>query len=45
VGFPSQEYRTELPIPFPGYLPHPGIKPASPALAGGFFTAEQRGMV
>ena len=26
--------------PSPGDLPHPGIKPAFPALAGGFFTAE-----
>ena len=32
-----------LPLSFPGYLPDPGIKPespASPALAGGFFTTE-----
>ena len=29
-----------LPCPPPGDLPDPGIKPASPALAGGFFTAE-----
>ena len=30
-------------LPTPGDLPHPGIKPmspASPALAGGFFTIE-----
>ena len=27
-----------LPFPFPGDLPNPGIKPASPALAGGFAT-------
>ena len=26
-----------------GDLPHPGIKPASPALAGGFFTTEPPG--
>ena len=30
-----------LPLPSPGDLPDPGIKPASPALAGGFFTAEE----
>ena len=27
-------------FPSPGYLPDPGIKPTSPALAGKFFTAE-----
>ena len=25
-------------MPFPGDIPDPGIKPLSPALAGGFFT-------
>ena len=29
-----------MPLPLPGDLPDPGIKPASPALAGGFFTTE-----
>jgi len=29
-----------LPFPSPGDLPHPGIKPISPALAGRFFTTE-----
>ena len=32
-----------LPFPIPGDLPDPGIEPtspASPALAGGFFTTE-----
>ena len=41
MGFPRQEYSSELPFPSPGDLPDPGIKPeslASPALAGGFFT-------
>ena len=41
LGFPRQEYLSELPFPTPGNLPDPGIKhtsPASPALAGGFFT-------
>ena len=30
MGFPSQEYRSRLPFPFPGDLPHPGIEPTSP---------------
>ena len=37
MGFPSQEYWSGLPFPSPGDLPDPEIKPASPALAGGFF--------
>ena len=32
-----------LPFPPPGDLPDPGIEPASPALAGGFFTSEASG--
>ena len=32
-----------VPFPSPGDLPDPGIDPASPALAGGFFTAEPEG--
>ena len=32
-----------LPFPSLGELPNPGIKPASPALAGGFITAELPG--
>ena len=46
MGFSRQEYWSELPFPPPGDLPDPGIKPmspASPALAGGFFTAEWPG--
>ena len=39
LGFPRQEYCNELPFP-PGDLLNPGIKPMSPALAGGFFTTE-----
>ena len=38
--FPRQEYWSGLPFPSPGDLPYPVIKPASPALAGGFFTTE-----
>jgi len=30
-----------LPFPSPGNLSDPGIKPASPALAGGFFTTRE----
>ena len=40
MRFSRQESWSELPFPPPGNLPDPGIKPASPALAGGFFTAE-----
>ena len=40
MGLPRLEYWSELPFPSPGDLPDPGIKPESPALAGGFFTTE-----
>ena len=40
IGFPRQEYWSGLPFLSRGDLPHPGIKPVSPALAGGFFTVE-----
>ena len=46
MRFPRQEYWSGLPFPSPGDLPDPGIKPvspASPALAGGFFTTEPLG--
>ena len=43
MQFPRQEYWGGLPFPPPGDLPNPGIKPASPALAGGFFTTEPLG--
>ena len=39
LGFPRQEYLSELPFPTLVNVPNPGIKhtsPASPALAGGF---------
>ena len=42
MGLSGQEYRSGLPYPTPGDLPDPGIEPtslASPAFAGGFFTA------
>ena len=46
VGFPRQEYWSELPFPSPGNLPDPWIGPmslASPELAGGFSTTEPTG--
>ena len=39
-GIPRQEYWSGLPFPSPGDLPDPGLKPASPRLAGKFFIAE-----
>ena len=43
MGFSRQEYWSGLPFPPPGNLPNPGIKPTSPALAGGCFTTELPG--
>ena len=43
MEFSRQESWSGLPFPSPGYLPDPGIKPASSALAGGFFTTEPPG--
>ena len=43
MGFPRQEYWSGLPFPSPENLPHPGIEPRPPALAGGFFTTEPPG--
>ena len=37
MGFPRQECWSGLPFASPGDLLDPGIKPVSPALAGGFF--------
>ena len=40
MGFSRQEYRSGLPFPTPGDLPHPGIEPmsvTSPVLTSGFF--------
>ena len=39
VGFPRQEYWSQLPFPSSGDLPDPRIEPSSPALASGFFTS------
>ena len=38
MGFSRQEYQSGLSCLLPGDLPDPGIEPASPTLAGGFFT-------
>ena len=46
MGFPRQVYWSGVPFPPPGDLPDPGMEPespASPALAGGFFTTEPPG--
>ena len=46
MGCSRQEYWNGLPFPSPGHLLDPGIEPmtpASPALAGRFFTAEPLG--
>ena len=46
VEFSRQEYWSGLPFPTPGDLPNLGIEPmspASPALAGGFFTTASSG--
>ena len=43
MRFSRQKYWSGLPFPFPGDLPNPRINLASPALAGGFFTAEPPG--
>ena len=40
MGFPRQVYWSGLPFPLPADLPDREIEPTSPALAGGFFTAE-----
>ena len=40
IGFPRQESWTGSPLPSPGDLSRPGIKPTSPALADRFFTTE-----
>ena len=42
MGFPRQEHWSGLPCPS-GNIPNPGIEPASPALAAGFFTTEPPG--
>ena len=43
MGLSRQEYCSGLPLPLPGHLPNPGINPASPELAGRFFTTKPPG--
>ena len=43
MGFSRPVYWSGLPCRPPGDLPNPGIKPASPALAGGFCTTAPPG--
>ena len=40
MGFFRQEYWNGLPFPLSGYLPYPGIEPASPALQADFLPPE-----
>ena len=43
MGFPRQEYWSGSPLPSPGDLPNPGIKPRSPALEADALTSEPPG--
>jgi len=43
MEFSRQEYWSGLPVPSPGDLSNPGMEPASPALAGEFFTTASPG--
>ena len=43
VGFSRRKYWSGLPLPSPGDLSDPEIKPAYPALSGRFFTTEPPG--
>ena len=43
MGFSRQEYWSRLPFPSPGDLPHPGIKPRSPALQADALLSEPPG--
>ena len=43
MRFPRQEYWSGLPFLLQGDLSNTGIKPLSPALAGGFFVTEPPG--
>ena len=43
MGFSRQEYRSGLPFPSPGHLPHPGIKPRPPALQADSLPSEPQG--
>ena len=43
MGFSRQEHWSGLPLPSPGDLPNPGIKPGSPALEADTLTSEPPG--
>ena len=43
MGFPRQEYWSELPFLSPGDLPDPGIKPGCPALQEDSLSTEPPG--
>ena len=43
MEFSRQEYWSGLPCPHPGDLPHPGIEPGSPCVAGRFLPSEPSG--
>ena len=43
MEFSRQEYWSRLPFPPPEDLPKPGVEPASPTLAGRFFTSKPSG--
>ena len=43
MEFLRQEYFNELPFTTPGYIPDPGIKSVSAALASGFSSTEPPG--
>jgi len=43
MEFSRQEYWSGLPFPSPGDIPHPGIKPRSPALKADSLTPEPPG--
>ena len=42
MGFPRQEYWSELPLPSPGDLPDLRIEPRSPALEADALTSDTR---
>ena len=43
MGFPKQEYWSELPFPSPGDPPDPGIEPGSPTLQADSLPSEPPG--
>ena len=43
MGFSREEHWSGLPFPSPGDLPHPGIKPESPALQADSLPSEPPG--